>query len=315
MRLLVSISAALLLFGCSKPTRQEYADYAPGAAPAASTTGASVAADASAATDAPGGDRAKGEPGTKADPGLPASTPMLAYSYRYGVEAPPANIRPLLAKHEAACATAGIVVCQVTGSTVQASGKDTVTATLTLRATPAWLKKFRDSLAGDAKSAGGRVTRDTVASEDLSRQIVDVEATVRAKTALRDRLQALLESRPGKTSDLFEVETALSRVQGELDANRSELAVMRERVATSDVTIEYKSADVFAPEGAWAPLSSATHDIATTTIASLALMVRLIAGLLPWVVVGALLWIFRKRLAKPTWPWRRGRQPRDPPAI
>ena len=88
-------------------------------------------------------------------------------------------------------------------------------------------------------------------SEDLTRQIVDTEAAVRARTALRDRLQAILATRPGKLSDLLEVEKELARVQGELDATQSELAVMRTRVVTSLLTITYSSgASLMAPRGA-----------------------------------------------------------------
>jgi hypothetical protein len=233
--------------------------------------------------------------------------PQLAYTYGYGIETPPSAVRPLLAKHEAACAAAGIAVCQVTGSTIEATGKDSVDATLSLRATPAWLTTFRAGIPEDAKSAGGRVVRPTVTSEDLSRQIIDVEATVKAKTALRDRLQALLESRPGKTSDLVEVETALSTAQGELDSDQSELAIARERLATSVVTIDYRSASVFAPDGARTPLALAINGFVGTVIGALAVMVQLIAILLPWsVVIGAVVWFFQRR---------RRRKPPNPPKI
>ena len=226
--------------------------------------------------------------------------------------------RGLVATHEQACVAAGFAQCQVTGSTYETGGpggRDNVHATLSLRATPAWLTRFRAGLARDAKAAGGRLVKTAVTSEDLTRQIVDVQAQVRAKTALRDRLQAILETRPGKTADLVEVETALSKVQGELDAIQSTLTQLRERVATSDITVGYGSSAVMAPDDAWLPLTQAVTEFLGTAVFAIAFMVRAIAFLLPWALAaGALMLVFRKRLKAVSWPWRRKPRREAPPA-
>ena len=165
---------------------------------------------------------------------------MLAYSYDYGVEAPAAQVRPLMTAQQQACVAAGPSVCQVTGANL-ATQDDQVTAKLTFRATPAWLKGYEDKLSDTARQAGGKLSHEEVTSEDLTHQIVDTDAAVKAKTALRDRLQALLETHPGNLADLLAVEQAVANAQADLDATTSNLTVMRERVAMSDVTIEYAS--------------------------------------------------------------------------
>ena len=307
MRLLFLVLLTLFLSACGQATtsagEESYASADAAAAPEAAMADA-VATDASA-------DAVRTEPGK---PPVPAGVPLLAYSYQYGIHAPPKSVRALAAGHEAACVAAGLAVCQVTSSEVQEFGEDQVRATLTLRATPAWLKRFRAGLAGETRSAGGRVTAANVSSEDLSRQIVDTEANLRAKTTLRDRLQALLASRPGKLADLIELERELARVQGEIDATQSELSVMRTRVATSDLTVNYASAGVLAPEGVLSPLGEALSDVLAIFVGTLAFMVRLVAVLAPLVlIVGGLLWVFRKRLPKIR---LRRRKPEDaaPPA-
>ena len=232
---------------------------------------------------------------------------MLAYSYGYGLQASPKGVRTLIAKHEAACTKAGPALCQVTGSSVSERGQDQLSAELTLRAAPPWLSQFREGLSADAKDAGGRVVRSEVSTEDLSRQIVDTEAMLRAKITLRDRLQALLASRPGKLADLVELERELSKVQGELDAAQSELAMMRQRVATSDVTISYESGGVLAPQDVWSPIGKAFSDFLGILAATIALLINVIAWTLPWLLLGGLLiWALRKRLK---WPWRRNQKP------
>jgi hypothetical protein len=237
---------------------------------------------------------------------VPVGAPMMAYSYTYGVEAAAGRVKALEARHEHACAAAGPAQCVVVGSEVSEHGRDQVEAKLTLRAAPAWLAAFKAGLAKEADDAGGRVTHAEVSSEDLSRQIVDSEAALRAKTTLRDRLQQILATRPGKVSELLEVETSLSEVQGQIDTANSELTMMRQRVATSELEVDYESAGVLAPQGVFSPLGRAFSDFLGTAIQALAAMVSLVAGLGPWVLVlGGLAWLFRKRLPRPRWPFGR----------
>jgi|SRR5215217_189830 len=289
MRVLAIGLVALTLAACGQ------------AAEKSSGGSASLAKPEAMATDASAPAPAVGSPAA-----VPAGPPMLAYEYGYGIEAPAKHIRALVSKHEAACAAAGANLCQVTSSSVSETGEDRLTGALELRAAPAWLKTFRDGLAGEAKAAGGRVVQSAVTSEDLSRQIVDTEARLRAMTTLRDRLLALLASRPGKLADLVELERELARVQGDIDSTQSQLAVMRGRVATSKMTLSYSSAGVLAPSGVWSPLTRAFTDFIGIVAFTLAAMVRLVAWLLPWALFGAgLIWLFRKRLPA----WRRNRKP------
>jgi len=291
MRTWAVLGVICLLAACSRPAAQGNADQSV-------QVRADAAASAAAAPDADASSTPAVKSGAPVAPS-PASSPMLAYSYDYGVEAPPSKVRGLMAAHQAACAAAGPGVCQVTGAESAEDGKDQVSAKLSFRATPAWLKGYEDRLSQDAAQAGGRLVKSAVTSDDLTRDIVDTDAAVKAKTALRDRLQAVLESRPGQVEDLLKVEEELATVQGDLDSTASELAVMRQRVATSDVTIEYDSTGVLAPQGVWSPVSNALAGATGILAGSLAAMIELVAGLAPWLlVVGLVVWLLRKRLPK-----------------
>ena len=234
-----------------------------------------------------------------AAPAPASSVPLLAYSYAYSLAAQPEAIRSLVARHEAACIQAGRAACQLTGADVTEVGEDHVRGRLSLRATPAWLSRFRAGLAAEAQAAGGRIVNATVRSEDLSRQIVDTEAALRAKSTLRDRLQALLATRPGRLSELLELERELARIQGEIDATQSQLTAMRTRVATSELVMTYESAGVLAPDGVFAPLRIAAEEFVGMAVVGLATLVRIVAWLLPWaLVLGAVGWVIRRLMRK-----------------
>lgn len=224
---------------------------------------------------------------------LPATLPMLAYSYSQTLEAPNARVGGLMRRHEQACAAAGPTVCQVFGSTLSTDRENgAVRGTLELRAQPAWLTTFRAGLEGQARAAGGRSLSSGTQTEDLTRSIVDSEATLRAQTTLRDRLQELLATRDGRLADMLQIETELARVQGQIDATQSELAVMRTRVATSALTISYQSETAAVGEGTFEPLSDALGSFVRNLVRAVAVMVVLVSVLLPFALLGGLiLWL------------------------
>jgi uncharacterized protein DUF4349 len=278
-RITVCALAALSLAACQKR------GDVPSSAPAAD---AAAAPAAEAAYD-----------GSTASRPLPAiSVPQLAYIYKYALAAPPKEVRHLVSKHEAMCWAAGPTVCQVTGSNITEDGPDKISATLTLRAQPQWLRQFRMGLEDDTKAVGGRMTATDTSSDDLSRSIVDTEAALTAKTILRDRLQETLRTRSGKVKDFFEMEQQLAQVQGEIDATRSELAMMRTRVATSELRIDYRSEGVLAPNGAFAPIGAAAEDVVGIFVAVLAFLIRALAVVAPVAMLGGLAWWVTRTLQR-----------------
>jgi hypothetical protein len=286
-RLWIVLPVIALLCACAQKVSD--AGSAPGQAEAAMAPAPAArqavmaTADSAAASDPSG-------------PGRPAVTvPMLAYEYSLSLEVPLRRLPTLIDKHEKACNDAGPTVCQVIGAQTNAEGNAGARATLTVRAAPAWLKTFRARIQEDVKGAGGKVANTSVDTEDLTRAIIDTEAALRAKTTLRDRLQALLATRPGKLQELLEVERELARVQGEIDATQSELAVMRTRIATSKLTVSYISEGVLAPDNAMRPLSEAIHDVARNVAGGFAAIIVILSVLFPFAVVfGPVIWLISR---------------------
>ncbi len=264
-------AAALMLSACNGEGERGYAPEM--AEDSAVLAGASKTyADAEPSSPPPSQD-------SPADAGV-----MLAYSYSMGVTAPKGTISSMMNAHQRQCVDAGPSVCQVLGSSVNSWGEDSVSANLNLRAEPAWLESFRGGIAPDATKSGGKPTSNTVRTEDLTRYIVDMDARVEAKKALRDRIRVLLETNEGSLSDVLAAERALSDVQGEIDSMTAQLRAARARVAMSSLNISYQS-DPETSTGVFKPLMQAFGDFGRTSVASLAEAVRFVARTWPFFIV------------------------------
>ncbi len=236
----------------------------------------------------------KASPDTDAAKAL--SVPQLAYDYSYGFSGSAANTDALLNADQAACEGAGPTQCQMLSLTNDTNGAaGYAEKTLELRATPDWLTRWQGGL--DARLAQGhdKLRDHKVASEDLSLQIVDTEAHLKNKEALRDRMLKIVRTAHGKLSDLVDVENQLSQVQTEIDATQSSLAVMRSRTATVHVTLSYQSDDVPGDDSVFAPVTGALKSSVGVTMNVLAILVTVGAGLVPLaLVVAPVVWFIRR---------------------
>ncbi len=236
----------------------------------------------------------------------------LAYRYDYAVRLPGAALADLYGAHVAACEAAGLNQCQVVHASTQNAGTENARANLRLRAAPAWIARFREGLAAELEGAGGSVTSEQTGVEDLTTQIVDGEARLRARIALRDRLQTMLEQREARLEELIQVERELARVQADIESRESVIAALRLRVSMSELSVNYQPQLTPASASNFDPVRDAIESMSRVFAESLATMIGFLAGLLPWLVLiipGA--WLIRRWVRKGL-ERRRARKAADP---
>lgn len=266
--ILAAAAAALVLGACSRASKSE--------------EGGASDAIVVASAPAPAMARAEAVPADAPPPPPPGQGPgaqggvMLAYSYAMGIKAPKDAIEPLVAAHTKICIDVGVAVCQVLGSSVNSYNDEQTSGYLSLRAEPKWLATYRAAIPSDAEKAGGKITQNTVSSEDLTTQITDTQARLQAKIALRDRIKALLERRDGTLSDALQAERELANVQGEIDSMTAQLESMKARVAMSALTISYET-DLNKSGVAANPVVEALSDFGRVTLESLGGIIRFIS--------------------------------------
>ncbi len=272
----LALPALIVLSACSKPAPP------PGSGPPAPQT--DKAADSAA-------DRA-------------VSVPQLAYDDTYGFTAPGAGPDALLKADQTACDAAGVAQCQTVSLTDNGDAAAGYSEkTLELRVTPGWLKAWQGGLETRLAQMHARIRQQTVSSEDLSLQVLDTEAHLKNKEALRDRLRDIVRTHEGRLSDIVDVETQLSQVQADIDATQSSLATMRKRIATVHLVLAYRS-DMAPAADVFAPVTGAVRSSLGVAMQVTAALIGLLAGAVPLAIVGLPL----------AWYLRRGARRRKPPA-
>jgi hypothetical protein len=243
----------------------------------------------------------------RATPPAVNALPQLAYEYNYTFTASAKGVETLVTADQTACAKAGPAVCQVISMNTQNnSDAGTISKTLELRVTPEWLKTWHGGLNAGLAKAHGHIAEESVTSEDLSLEIVDTDARLKNKLALRDRLLDIIKHNAGKIGDLVEAETQLSQVQSDIDSAQSSLAVMQKRVATSHLTLSYNSEMATTSRGTFEPVISASKNILNN-------IMTMIGGI---ITVGSLLLPLGLVLAPVIWfglKWWRNRKPKIKP--
>lgn len=248
-------------------------------------------------------------PGDGGAPANPDGGRLMSYRYAWNFSVPTENMPGLQASHRKLCEEAGPANCYVTSSSLQAIGDaEGAYGQLSMRATEAWMRTFEQGVGEGLKPFGASIYSTGRDSEDLTTQIVDHEARLRSMIAHRDALQKMLDDKPGKLSDLLEIQKALAEAQGNIDASQSLLAALRLRVSMSVVDFSYRPELSAVSNSMWRPIMDAFGDFGPSFARTIALIVAFVAAVLPivllagagvWLVVFAYRWRARRRAVKP----------------
>jgi len=219
----------------------------------------------------------------------------LAVTHAFTLSMPSAEVEAVQRKDLDECAKLG---CTVLVTSLNRSDSGQVLARTSVRVSPQGYDAFARAL----MAPPARITSHSQTTEDKTIALLDTEKRLEAKTALRDRLLAMLkDAAPKSTADLLAIETELGNIQGEIESTTAQRDYLRTITDTVrvDVTYEGRVAQVAGVE--FSPLNRAVREFGETAVSSFAALIYVLAALLPWIPVIALLaWGVRRS-------WRRWR--------
>lgn len=116
-------------------------------------------------------------------------------------------------------------------------------ASLTLRIPS---KRFKTALASFEML--GTVTYRNIEGEDVTEQYIDVEARLKNKIVLRDRLKELLEKATA-VKDVLAIETELNRIQADIDSMEGRIKSLKGQVDFTTITLSLERRPILGPLG------------------------------------------------------------------
>jgi len=267
--LLPTCAAALALTACSEADDQSEVS-APAVDAAAESTTADVASEDYIA-----------DPALAAPAPLAAGMPKLSYAYGLSYRAEAESIGKLMRRHANVCEQQGPASCRIVGMNLSGElERGDIQGTLQLAVAASHARAVTALLDDEALDAGAEQVSATIASEEVSKTIVDTEARIAAREELRDRLMEALRTRKGSVKELVEAERSVAAVNEEIDQARSWLSETKGRVAYSRLDIDY--APRAAPASDFtAPIASALGSLGGVLGAVIAGLILLLAVLLP----------------------------------
>ena len=210
----------------------------------------------------------------------PQVVEQIAYTYSFDFKLPTARIVAVQAQHVALCDRLG-VRCRLV-SMDQANDTRNSGASMEIAVDANVARPFGNMLVSAVEHEGGVATGRSIEGENLSKQIVDVEAKLQGRQALANRLLDIVKTHQGGIADLIAAEKALADVQQEIDTAKAELAAARGRVAMSTFKISYAASPSLG--GLSAPIADASANFGSIVGTSFAALLVILAAVLPWLV-------------------------------
>lgn len=279
--LIAAVAAGALLTACSDNSEEVYYEEASAQSEYATTDAAMEASDVTASGDADAAEAVAGPMGSQIpDLDIPLSVPKIAYVYNYGFSLPGENIAKLQQEHADLCEQQGPYTCRILAMDHYGDEGEYARGTLQLAVAANKARTFGAQLTPEAEMLDGEQASHSIEGEDLSKQIVDTEARLRARTVLRDRLLEVLRTRKGSVAELVEAERSVAQVNQEIDQARSWVEEMKTRVAYTRMNITYETGT--APTGDFlSPIQGALGSLGSILGWVIATLIVLGAAALP----------------------------------
>lgn len=238
------------------------------------------------------------------------AAPGVAFNYRYAFRMPAQAIASVQEQHAQACEKLGIGRCRITGMRYRLVNESDIEGMLAFKLDPAIARQFGKAGIETVDKAEGMLVDSEISGVDAGAAI---QSANRAVAQLNDdlaRTEAQLNRRGLSEDERTRLQYEAQRIRDAIRANRATRDEGEESLATTPVTFTYGSGDLVPGFDTRSPAREAFEQAGRNFIGGLAVMFVILATLLPWLVVGAVLFWLGRRLV----PRFRRRETAEPAA-
>jgi hypothetical protein len=238
--------------------------------------------------------------GAPAAPGISVSSaPGVAFNYRYAFRVPNAKIAAVQEEHAQACEKLGLDRCRITGMRYRLVSNDEVSAMLAFKLDPTLAREFGKQGIAAVTKAEGMLVDSEITGTDAGAVI---EGANRQSAGLRDELAKVEEQlkRPGLSAgERTELTAQAASLREQIRGASATRTEARESLATTPMVFDYGSGDVIPGFDGASPIREAFRTAISSFTTMLGFAIIAIGALLPWGLLGALVWWAYRRLRKP----------------
>ena len=234
-------------------------------------------------------------PNAPSPPQQAGSTRRIAVTRSFTLRLLGSEVAAVQERHLTECAR---LECTVLETRLDQLGDGRVSARASVRVAP----ERYPTLAAIITARPAEVTTQSERADDRTIAALDVDKRLEVKTALRDRLTAMLND-PGTKSvaDLIAIEKELVQAQGDIEAATTLRNYLRTITDTVQVDITYDGHQVVVAGYDFSPIKRAIDSIGGTFATSVASLITFVATTVPWLpVIVLLVWGARRGLRR----WR-----------
>jgi hypothetical protein len=255
-------------------------------------------------------------------PGVyPTAAPGVAFNYRYAFRLPSNRISAAQEAHAAACERLGVAKCRITGMRYRLVNDRDVSAMLALRLDPALARQFGKQATEVVSAAEGMLVDQEITGEDVGSRIAGANLT---EADLRDELRRIEAelARPAPVSppngappppmpvDRTNLTNRAEEIRAQLRSRGERRSGDQAALAGTPMVFNYGSGSVVPGFDVRSPVKDALQAAMDNFITALGFVLVLLATLLPWLLVGGLLWWLYGLLARRFgWPLPGRREP------
>ena len=217
----------------------------------------------------------------------------IAVTRGFTLRLPSIEVAAVQERHLAECAKLGCIVLE---TRLDRLSEGRISAHASVRVAPDRYPAFAAVITVPPAQVMTRSER----AEDVTVAVLDVDKRLEVKTALRDRLTAMLRD-PGtkNAADLAAIEKELAQAQGDIEVAIAQRDYLRTITETVRVVIIYDGRPVVVAGYDFSPIKRAADGIGQTLITSVASLIVALAAVVPWLpvmvlVVWGIRWSFRR---------------------
>lgn len=228
----------------------------------------------------------------------PTAAPGVAFNYRYAFRLPGERISAVLEHHARMCEQLGTNRCRITGMNYRVVNERDIEGRLAMKLEPAIARRFGQEGVDAVVRAEGMLVESEISGTDVAPTIRAAGRGIAEMGEELRRIEAQLARRGMRADERANLEYQAQQLRSSIRAAQGTREEAQESLANTPLVFEYGSGDLVPGFDTRRPIRHALEQAGNNFIEGVAILFVILATILPWALLGLLLWLIYRRLGR-----------------